>query len=103
MGELSLIDLSEGIYSIKYNWTLPQGIKELKIKVVNNTRIENVTGTNEDGWIILDFENSNANGFVLENVKPDCYYEIFIKSIFSEDGTDYYQENYEHFIKELTQ
>ena len=95
--------VSEGIYSIKYNWTLPQGIKELKIKVVNNTRIENVTGTNEDGWIILDFENSNANGFVLENVKPDCYYEIFIKSIFSEDGTDYYQENYEHFIKELTQ
>ena len=24
--------VSEGIYSIKYNWTLPQGIKELKIK-----------------------------------------------------------------------
>ena len=81
-------------YDVTYNWTLPDGLETLSIKIVNNTDIEDVLG----GYIVLDHEGVNKTGYTLTGAKKDCYYEIFIKLEFSDDNISDSSENYEYLI-----
>lgn len=81
-------------YDVKYEWSLPEGVKTLSIKIVNNTDIEDVSG----GYIVLDHEGANKTGFTISELKPNCYYEIFIKLEFLDENISDSSENYEYLI-----
>ncbi len=81
-------------YDVIYEWSLPEGVKALSIKIVNNTDIEDVSG----GYIVLDHEGANKTGYTISELKPNCYYEIFIKLEFLDENISDSSENYEYLI-----
>lgn len=74
---------------LKFNWTLPDGVSSVSIKVNNNSRIETIT----DGYVEL---SDDFTSYTLDSFTDDSYYEIFVKMEFN-DGSEFI-DNKEIFV-----